>query len=75
MPFAPKAEHIRELLDRLRRVRDIGLPVGAVAKVHEERLRQFVREGMPLMPINSVATPHAGAARSSSRPFSIWRGA
>jgi hypothetical protein len=41
----PKAEHIRELLDRLRRVRDIGLPVGAVAKVHEERLRQFVREG------------------------------
>ena len=26
MPVAPKADHIRELLDRLRRVRDIGLP-------------------------------------------------
>ena len=26
MPVAPKADHVRELLDRLRRVRDIGLP-------------------------------------------------
>src|SRR5689334_23512720 len=25
MPVAPKADHIRELLDRLRRVRDVGL--------------------------------------------------
>ena len=45
MPVAPKAGHIRELLDRLRRVRDIGLPTEIAAQIHEERLRQFVREG------------------------------
>ena len=45
MPIAPKADHVRELLDRLRRVRDIGLPPDLAARIHEERLRQFVREG------------------------------
>src|SRR5271166_1909662 len=45
MPVAPKADHIRELLDRLRRVRDIGLPSEIPTRIHEERLRQFVREG------------------------------
>lgn len=44
-PVAPKAEHIRELLERLRRVREIGLASGITATVHEERLRQFIREG------------------------------
>ena len=45
MPVAPKADHVRELLDRLRRVRDIGLPRDTAGRVPEERLRQFVREG------------------------------
>ncbi len=45
MPAAPKADHVRELLDRLRQVRAIGLPAEATAGVHEARLRQFVREG------------------------------
>jgi hypothetical protein len=45
MPVAPRADHIRELLDRLRRVRDIGLSVGVAGAIHEERLQQFVREG------------------------------
>jgi hypothetical protein len=45
MPVAPKADHIRELIDRLRRVRDIGLPSEITTRIHEERLRQFVREG------------------------------
>jgi hypothetical protein len=45
MPVAPKADHIRELLDRLRRVRDIGLPSEIATRIHEERLRQLVREG------------------------------
>jgi hypothetical protein len=45
MPVAPKADHICRLLDRLRRVRDIGLPAGIAETIHEERLRQFVREG------------------------------
>jgi hypothetical protein len=45
MPVAPKADHIRELLDRLHRVRDIGLPAEITTRIHEERLRQLVREG------------------------------
>ena len=43
-PAAPKADHVRELLDRLRLVRGIGLPPEARSRVHEERLRQLVRE-------------------------------
>ena len=45
MPVTPKADNVRELLDRLRRVRDIGLPARIAGSVHEERLQQFVREG------------------------------
>jgi hypothetical protein len=45
VPIAPKADHIHELLDRLKRVRSIGLPPEINNQVHEERLRQFVREG------------------------------
>jgi hypothetical protein len=45
MPVAPKADHVGELLDRLHLVRDIGLSPEAAARVHEERLRQFGREG------------------------------
>ena len=41
----PKADNIRELLDRLRSVRGIGLPADAAAQVHEDRFQQFVREG------------------------------
>ena len=45
MPVAPKADHVRELLDRLRRVRDVGLPYRITELIHEDRQRQFVREG------------------------------
>lgn len=45
MPVAPKANHVRELLDRLRLVRGIGLPPECASRIHEDRLRQFVREG------------------------------
>ena len=45
MPVAPKADHVRELLDRLHLVRGIGLPPDTAGRVPEERLRQFVREG------------------------------
>jgi TnpA family transposase len=44
-PTAPKADHIRELVERLRFVRGIGLPTAAAAQVSGERFRQFVREG------------------------------
>jgi hypothetical protein len=45
MPVAPKADYIRELLERLYRVRDISLAAGTAETIHPERLRQFVREG------------------------------
>jgi len=45
MPIAPKADHIRELLDRLHLVRGISVPAGNAGRIHEDRLQQFVREG------------------------------
>jgi Domain of unknown function (DUF4158) len=45
IPTSPKADHIRELIDRLRFVRDIGLPSGASARLHDDRFQQFIREG------------------------------
>ena len=45
MPVAPKADHVRELLDRLHHIRDIGLPPEAGARIHGDRLQQLVREG------------------------------
>lgn len=48
IPTSPKADHIRELIDRLRFVRDIGLPSGASTRLHEVRFEQFAREGRRL---------------------------
>ena len=45
MPVAPKADQIRELLDRLHLVRGLGLPAGNAGRIHVDRLQQFVREG------------------------------
>jgi hypothetical protein len=45
MPIAPKADHVGELLDRLGRVREIGLPPDISERIAAERQRQFVREG------------------------------
>ncbi|WP_327754347.1 Tn3 family transposase (plasmid) [Sphingobium sp. SJ10-10] len=42
---APTPDNVRGLLDRLARVRDIGLPVTIGDAIHADRLRQFVREG------------------------------
>ncbi len=41
----PRRTTCAELLDRLHRVRGIGLPAESAAGVHGARLRQFVREG------------------------------
>ena len=45
MPISPKADHIRELLNRLHMVRSVGVPAEISGRVHEDRLQQFVREG------------------------------
>ena len=42
---SPKPAHVRALLDRLRRVRDIGIPPEAAGRVHGDRFQQLVREG------------------------------
>jgi hypothetical protein len=44
-PTSPKADNLRLLLDRLRTVRDIDLPAGAAARLHDDRFQQFIREG------------------------------
>ena len=41
---APTPDNVRGLLDRLARVREIGLPVSIGDVVHPDRLRQLVRE-------------------------------
>ncbi len=45
IPAAPKPDHVREILDRLRFVRAIGIPAKARTMVHPDRYRHFVREG------------------------------
>lgn len=42
---APTPDNVRGLLDRLARVRDIRLPVTIGDAIHDDRLRQLVREG------------------------------
>ena len=71
MPVAPEADRIRELLDRLRRVRDIGLP----SEITRESMKNdccswCVRATHP-MPTNSDVTLHAADERSLSRRRSI----
>jgi TnpA family transposase len=43
-PTSPKADHIEELVDRLRAVRDLGLVPESAAPIPEDRFRQLVRE-------------------------------
>jgi hypothetical protein len=43
-PTAPKPDHVRALLDRLRRVREIGVPPEAAGRIHEDRFQQLIRE-------------------------------
>ena len=45
IPMAAKPDHIREILDRLQFVRQIGIPAKAAAMIHPDRYHQFVREG------------------------------
>jgi hypothetical protein len=44
-PSSPKADHVGQLIERLRFVRDIGLSADAAARVHDNRFQQFIREG------------------------------
>jgi hypothetical protein len=44
-PTAAKPDHVRSLLDRLRRIREIGVPTEVAGRIHEDRFRQLIREG------------------------------
>lgn len=45
IPVAVKPDHIRQILERLRFVRQIGVPADTASVIHADRYRQFVREG------------------------------
>ena len=44
-PSSPKADHVGQLIERLRFVRDIGLSADAATRIHDNRFQQFIREG------------------------------
>lgn len=67
IPTATRAESVREIVERLRVVRELGIPHDAGARVHPARRHQFVREGR-LSPAYLIGdTPRPAAARSWSR--------
>lgn len=45
IPVAAKPDHIRQILERLKFVRQIGIAAQAAGSIHVDRYRQFVREG------------------------------
>ena len=45
IPANPKPDHVREIVDRLKTVRALGIPAHAGGFIHPERLRNLVREG------------------------------
>jgi hypothetical protein len=74
MPLAPKGDHVRELLDRLRQVRDVGLQPDLSARIQEERgCGNLSARATRPMPISLAAMPPAAGVRFSSRPRSISR--
>ncbi len=44
IPMAAKPDHIKEILDRLQFVRQVGIPAKQAAMIHPDRYHQFVRE-------------------------------
>ena len=44
-PSSPKADHVGQLIERLRFVREIGLSADAATQVHDNRFQQLIREG------------------------------
>jgi TnpA family transposase len=45
IPVAAKPDHIKEILERLQFVRQVGIPAKQAALIHHDRYHQFVREG------------------------------
>ena len=45
IPVAAKPDHVRQILDRLRQVRKIGISPDVAGRIHADRFRQYVREG------------------------------
>lgn len=45
IPVAAKPDHIRDILERLRFVRQIAIPAAVAGNIHSDRYRQFVQEG------------------------------
>ena len=45
MPTSPKADHVREIVDRLVHIRKFGISADRADAIHPDRFRQLVREG------------------------------
>ena len=45
IPVAAQPDHVRQILDRLRQVRKIGISPDVAGRIHADRFRQYVREG------------------------------
>src|SRR3546814_16812419 len=45
IPVVAKTDHIRQILDRLRQVRKIGISREVAGRIHADRLRQYDTEG------------------------------
>jgi hypothetical protein len=64
MPVAPKADHIRELLDRLRHVRGVGLPPEPPGRSTRSGCGNSCGRATYRTHTNSTVMPRAGVARS-----------
>lgn len=45
IPTAPKPDHVRAILNKLKAVRDLRIEPGTAARIHPDRLTQLAREG------------------------------
>lgn len=63
IPATSKPDHVRDILERLRMVREIGISAKLSAAVHPDRYRQFLREGRasPAYLLERYATPRRRA--------------
>lgn len=67
VPVAAKPDHVREILDRLKFVRQMGVPATLRSNVHVDRYQQFVREGRasPAYIIERYTTPRRRATAAA----------
>jgi TnpA family transposase len=64
VPLVAKSDHIRDILNRLRFVRNLGIPASVLNSIHPERYNQLMREGR-------ISSPYMIERYSASRRRAI----